>query len=102
MTQVEYWHNGDGSGPGVCATSWHRKNFEVEARVQRSAGNPAIPRVDLDNRLRPKMPVGKPWARRGRFPASGSPGNDRFFKDILRHEGSKELSYSASGRLVQD
>ncbi|KAJ7502080.1 hypothetical protein B0H11DRAFT_1907577 [Mycena galericulata] len=32
MTQVEYWHNGDGSG--VCATSWHRKNLEVEARVR--------------------------------------------------------------------
>ncbi|KAJ7501039.1 hypothetical protein B0H11DRAFT_1908353 [Mycena galericulata] len=42
-------------------------------------GNPAIPRVRLDDRLRPKVPAGKPWARRGRFPASGSPGNDRFF-----------------------
>ncbi|KAJ7433277.1 hypothetical protein B0H11DRAFT_2208975 [Mycena galericulata] len=39
MTQVEYWHNwhnGDGSGPRVGATSWHRKNFEVEARVQQA------------------------------------------------------------------
>ncbi|KAJ7026383.1 hypothetical protein C8F04DRAFT_1190581 [Mycena alexandri] len=46
-------------------------------------GNPAIPRVDLDDRLRPKMPAGKPWARRGRFPASGSPGNDRFFAGYI-------------------
>ncbi|KAJ7475598.1 ankyrin repeat-containing domain protein [Mycena galericulata] len=31
-------------------------------------GNPAIPRVDLDDRLRPTVPAGKPWAGRDRFP----------------------------------
>ncbi|KAJ7443062.1 hypothetical protein B0H11DRAFT_2204319 [Mycena galericulata] len=56
------------------------KNFLLRGK-EGHLFNPHDPlhEVDLDDRLRPKVPAGKPWARRGHFPVSASPGNDRFF-----------------------
>ncbi|KAJ7752522.1 hypothetical protein DFH07DRAFT_774455 [Mycena maculata] len=83
---IQYWRSSSGEIWGNAGAGWYRVQghhlhpFSTQSCLySHSTGNPAIPRVDLDNRLRPKMPVGKCWARRGRFPASGSPGNDRFF-----------------------
>ncbi|KAJ7258832.1 hypothetical protein C8J57DRAFT_1233830 [Mycena rebaudengoi] len=48
-------------------------------RIARQPRHSKSDRKSVKRPIKTDGPNGKPWACKGRFPASGSPGNDRFF-----------------------